>query len=217
MKDPALAVLQEQLPPEIRPLAISLLTSEQDGMKQFEHAIHKIASEVQSLDQSATERVIRPLEDTIDALHAKLARVDRATGDWAQKNLARVRLDDEEIDPQDAAHEVVDSAGQYEWIGDRLGAGPEFAPQFANEDIVALRDARRALGPDMAYLGCSLPQLADFPNSKQLLHVHQDLSRFSVLSKGVEDGHVPPLADSSRETLAAALTLPRFHVHQNVW
>ena len=137
----------------------------------------------------------------------------RATG---QKNLARVRLDDEEIDPQDAAHEVVDSAGQYEWIGDRLGAGPEFAPQFANEDIVALRDARRALGPDMAYLGCSLPQLADFPNSKQLLHVHQDLSRFSVLSKGVEDGHVPPLADSSQETLAAALTLPRFHVHQNV-
>ena len=35
MKDPALAVLHEKLPKEIRPLAISLLTSEQDGMKQF--------------------------------------------------------------------------------------------------------------------------------------------------------------------------------------
>ena len=207
MKDPALAVLQDQLPPEIRPLAISLLTSEQDGMKQFEHAIHKIASEVQSLDQSATERVIRQLEDTIDALHAKLARVDRTTRDWAQKNLERVRLDDEEIDPQDAAREVVDSLSQYEWIPDRLGVGPEHAPQFTNEDVVALRDARRTLGPDMAYLGCSLPQLADFPDSKQLLQVHQDLSRFSILSKGVEDGQVPPLADSSQETLAAAQAL----------
>ena len=39
MKDRALAVLQEHLPAEIRPLAISLLTSEQEGMKQFEHAI----------------------------------------------------------------------------------------------------------------------------------------------------------------------------------
>jgi very-short-patch-repair endonuclease len=207
MKDPALAVLQDQLPTEIRPLAISLLTSEQDGMKQFEHAIHKIASEVQSLDQSATERVIEQLEDTIDALHAKLARVDRATGDWAQKNLERVRLDDEEIDPQDAAHEVVDNMGQYEWIPDHLGVGPENTPQFANADVVALRDARRTLGPDMAYLGCSLPQLADFPDSRQLLQVHQDLSRFSVLTKGIEDGDVPPLADSSQETLAAAQAL----------
>lgn len=204
MKDPALAVLQEQLPAEIRPLAISLLSSEQDGMKQFEHAIHKIASEVQSLDQAGTERIIRQLEDTIDALHAKLARVDRATGEWARKNLERVRLEDEEIEPQDAAREVVESAGEYEWIPDRLDVGPEFAPQFANDDIVALRDARRGLGPDMAYLGCSLPQLADFPDSKQLLQVHQDLARFTVLSKGVEDGRVPPLADSRQETLSAA-------------
>ena len=60
MKDPALAVLQEQLPEEIRPLAISLLTSEQEGMKQFEHAIQKIASEVQGLDRSSTARDHQP-------------------------------------------------------------------------------------------------------------------------------------------------------------
>lgn len=207
MKDPALAVLQEQLPPEIRPLAISLLSSEQDGIKQFEHAIHKIAAEVQSLDQAATERVIRHLEDTIDALHAKLARVDRATADWARKNLERIQLDDNEVDPQDAAREVVEGVGRYEWIPDKLGIGPEFTPQFSNEDIVALRGARQTLGPDIAYFERSLPQLADFPDSKQLLRVHQDLSRFSVLSKEVEEGRVPPLADSSQETLAAAQAL----------
>ena len=54
MKDPALGVLQAQLPEEIRPLAISLLTSEQDGMKQFEHAIHKIASGLQALNRAAS-------------------------------------------------------------------------------------------------------------------------------------------------------------------
>jgi very-short-patch-repair endonuclease len=207
MKDPALTVLQGQLPPEIRPLAISLLTSEQEGMKQFEHAIQKIAAEVQSLDQAGTQRIIQHLEGTIDALHGKLAHVDRATGDWARKNLERVTLDDENIDPQDAAMEVVENTGQYEWIADPLGVGHEFAPQFSNQDVVALREARRALGPDIAYIGRSLPQLADFPDSKQLLQVHQDLSRFSVLSKGVEDGQVPPLADSSQETLAVAQAL----------
>lgn len=56
MKDPALAVLQEKLPADIRPLAISLLTSEAEGMKQFEYAITKIASEVQTIDRAAMAR-----------------------------------------------------------------------------------------------------------------------------------------------------------------
>ena len=62
MKDPALAVLRDQLPDDIRPLAISLLSTELDGMKQFEHAIHKIASEVQSIDRTATARQMSNLK-----------------------------------------------------------------------------------------------------------------------------------------------------------
>ncbi len=142
MKDPALAVLQEQLPEEIRPLAISLLTSEQEGMKQFEHAIHKIASEVQGLDRGSTARTINHLEESIDALHGKLASIDRKIGEWAKRNLAKVTLETEEIDPQDAAREVVGNAGQFEWIPDSLGIAPEFAPQFSDADVVRLREAR---------------------------------------------------------------------------
>lgn len=201
MKDPALAVLQEQLPAEIRPLAISLLTSEQDGMKQFEHAIQKIASEVQSLDRGSTARAISHLEESIDALHGKLASIDRKISDWAKRNLAKVTLDTEEIDPQDAAREVVESAGQCEWITDALGITPEFALQFSDADIVRLREARRTLGKDIDYLDTSLPQLVEFPDSKALLEVHQDLSQFEKLKQGVENGDVPALANSSQETL----------------
>ena len=207
MKDPALAVLHAQLPAEIRPLAISLLTSEQEGMKQFEHAIHKIASEVQGLDRGSTARAIRHLEESIDALHGKLAVIDRKIGDWAKRNLARVTLDMEEIDPQDATREVVDSAGQFEWILDTLGITPEFAPQFSDADVVRLREARRALNKDIDYLNALLPQLVEFPDSKALLEVHQDLSEFEKLKQGVEHGDVPALADSSQETLTLAQQL----------
>ena len=207
MKDPALAVLQEQLPPEIRPLAISLLTSERDGMKQFEDAIKKIASELQSLDRPSTTRAIRHLEESIDASHGKLAGIDRKTGDWAKQNLAKVTLDIEEIDPQDAAREVVESAGQFEWIPDAIGITPEFAPQFSDADIVRLREARRTLGKDIDYLDASLPQLVEFPDSKALLDVHKDLSQFERLKQGVENGDVPALADSSQETLTLAQQL----------
>jgi len=207
MKDPALGVLQEQLPEEIRPLAISLLSSEQEGMKQFEHAIHKIASEVQSLDRSATARAINHLDESIDALHGKLSSIDHRIAGWAKKNLAKITLDAEGIDPQDAAREVVENFGQYEWIPDALGVDPAYAPQFSDSDVVRLREARREMGQDIDYLGASLPQLVEFPDSKALLEVHQDLSQFQNLQQGVENGEVPALADSSQETLTVAQQL----------
>jgi len=207
MKDPALAVLQEQLPAEIRPLAISLLTSEQEGMKQFEHAIHKIASEVQGLDRGSTARAISHLEESIDALHGRLAGIDRKIGDWAKRNLANITLDAEGLDPQDAAREVVAGAGQFEWIPDAIEISPEFAPLFSDTDVVRFRDARRTLGNDIDYLDTSLPQLVEFPDSKALLEVHQDLSQFEKLKQGVEKGDVPALADSSLETLTLAQQL----------
>lgn len=207
MKDPALREVQDKLPDEIRPLAISLLTSEQEGMKQFEHAIHKIASEVQGLDRGGTARAINHLKESIDALHGKLASIDRRIGEWAKRNLAKVTLETEEIDPQDAAREVVQNAGQFEWIPDSLGIAPEVAPQFSDADVVRLREARRGLGQDIDYLDSSLPQLVEFPDSKALLEVHQDLSQFEKLKQGVVNGVVPALADSSQETLALAQKL----------
>jgi len=202
MKDPALAVLQDQLPGEIRPLAISLLSSEQDGMKQFEHAIQKIASGVQALDRAVLGREINRIEDTMEALHGRLTITDHKITEWAKRNLARINIDGEELDPQDAARELVANTGQFEWIPDRIGIGAEFAPQFGDTDVVRLRDARRELGSDIEYLDASLPQIAEFPDSKTLLQVHQDLSQFEVLSNGIENGDVPALADSSEETIA---------------
>lgn len=207
MKDPALREVQDKLPAEIRPLAISLLTSEQEGMKQFEYAIHKIASGVQGLDRTSTARAINHLEESIDALHGKLAGIDRKIGEWAKRNLAKVTIETEEVDPQDAAREVVENAGQFEWIPDALGMESEFAPQFSDADIVRLREARRTLVRDIDYLDASLPQLIEFPDSKALLEVHQDLSQFERLKEGVERGDVPALADSSQETLTLAQQL----------
>lgn len=207
MKDPALAVLQEKLPPEIRPLAISLLTSEADGMKQFEHAISKIASEVQRIDRATLAREIIQIEQQIDGLHGRMSIIDHRVNEWAAKNLSRIELDGEQIEPQEAAHEVVEGTGHFEWIPDALGVEPECAPRFVDSDVMRLREARRILGHDIDYLDASLPQLVEFPESRLLLEAHQDLSRFALLSQEVESGQVPGLADSSQETIVAAQKL----------
>jgi hypothetical protein len=207
MREPALAVLQEKLPEEIRPLAISLLTSEQQGMKQFEFAVSKIASEVQRIDRVALSREITQLEGTIDAYHAKLSRLDSQIGEWAVKNLSRIQLDDETLEPQEAAEEVAAGSLDTEWLEDAISIGPEHRPQFSDQDIVRLRDARRALGRDIDYLGVRLPQIAAFPESRELLRAHQDLSRLAELQSQIDAGAVEQLADSSPETFEAAQTL----------
>lgn len=207
MKDPALAVLQEQLPADIRPLAISLLSSEQEGMKQFEYAIKKIASEVQGLDRPAMARGIKHLDESIDALHAKLAHIDNKISSCAKRNLTKIAIEGMELEPEAAARELVDNAEQYEFIPDDLKISSEYSPQFTDEDVIKLRDARRILGFDIGYWDRSLPQLSDFPDSKALLEVHQDLSQHERLQQGIEKGSVPAMADSSQATLSLAQEL----------
>lgn len=201
MKDPALAVLQTQLPDDIQPLAISLLSSEQAGMKQFEHAIQKIASEVQVLDRNSTAREIRNLTISIDALHGRLFTIDRRVNDWANRNLGKFALDGDEVAPLDAAYEVRDGEGQFEWLPDELGVTAEFAPQFTNDDVSALRSARRQLGKDIDYLGASLPQIVEFPDSAELLQIHRDLSQYERLKASVDAGEIPTLSMPDNESV----------------
>jgi Cdc6-like AAA superfamily ATPase len=207
MKDPALGVLRDQLPEDIRPLAISLLSTEQDGMKQFEHAIHKIASEVQSINRTGLSREIGHLQTTIDGLHGQIARVDQEVARWAKANLENIDLDGEHIDPQDAAREVFEGEGLFEWLEDRLNVTAACAPQITDEDVISLREARRTLGVDAAYLGAILPSHGEFPEAQQLLQVHRDLSDHEKLRAKVQTGQAPSLSDSSQETLAEAASL----------
>ncbi len=204
MKDPALAVLQGQLPDQIRPLAVSLLSSEQEGMKQFEHAIQKIASEVQTIDPRSYARDIRYLDESIDGFHGKLACIDRDIAKWATQNLAKVVLDGEEIPPEAAAEEVASGEGQYEWIPDALGIEDRFVPLLSDEDIIRLRQARRELGPDIDYLKASLPQLSEFPALAAMLTLHQQLSQLEKLRAQIDGGEIHAFPDATLETLTVA-------------
>lgn len=69
MREPALTVLQEKLPEEIRPLAVSLLMNENAGMKQFQFAIERIASIVQLVNKDNQIREIARQETEIDNYH----------------------------------------------------------------------------------------------------------------------------------------------------
>ena len=204
MKDPALTVLQEKLPPEIRPLAISLLSSEADGMKQFEHAIRHIAAEVSRINKSEMRTEVRQYEQQIDALHAQIARTEFEISRWAKKNLEPVTLDAEILQPLEVAREVADHPNEAAWITDELTIGQEHVPQFSEPDVAALRGARMALGPDLASLDHRLPAIDTFPESEKLRQAHADLGRLAELNAQVSSSELPALRDLEQNTIEAA-------------
>lgn len=204
MRDPALSILREMLPAEIRPLAISLLASEQEGMKQFEQSIEKIASEVQGLDREALRVEIGRQEEAVDAMQARLARIDIDLGRWAKLNLSRIDLEGELVDPQDAAAEIVENTGRFEWIPDALGVASKYAPRFTADDIAALRKARAQLGADIEYARCNLPSPDGFPDAIALAKAHDELQRFARLSENARTSELPWPADAGADTIAAA-------------
>ena len=207
MKDPALAVLQEKLPEAIRPLAISLLSSEADGMKQFEFAIQKISAEVQRIDRALYKREIGQIDDEINTLHGQMASVDREITHWAERNLSDLEIDGERLSPTHAALQVAAAQAGISNFADLIGVGEEHRPRFTLQDIIALREARLELKESLSYLGQKLPQLADFPDAQTLIQVHQDLAQESQLQLKEATGEVPRLLDNSARTLEQAQAL----------
>ncbi len=207
MRDPALAVLRDQLPAEIRPLALALLSAEQDGIDQFERSIRKMAAEMQSLDTQAASRQVDGLVETIDGLHGRLKRIDTDLGRWAKLNVSRIDLGGENIDPQDAAAEVMQHVGQFEWLPDTLGVGPQYAPRFSADDVVNLRAARKHLGADIEYAGSALPSPDELPDPVKLVKAHDDLQRYARVIREARASELPIPAGSGMESILAARAL----------
>lgn len=202
--EPALTVLQNQIPEEIRDLTVSLLTNEREGMKQFEHSIKTIAGQVSRINEREYETSISDLKKRIDKLHEEMSFLDRSITEWANKHLSPLSFGGREVMPDQLAHHVLDHEKEHNWLKDELKIYAENEPRFSVKDINLLRDARLALGQDLAYLNCIVPAANDFPDNTEVLKAHQDLSRLVQIEEELQSRGAPHLADSSSRTLECA-------------
>ena len=204
MKDPALQVLQEKLPESIHPLAVSLLTSENEGLKQFEYTIKKISSEIASINRDVYKKEIVMLDNQIDTIHAQLANTNNKITAWARLNLDDIIIDSETIKPIDAATEVAQNRPLIASFPDTLGIEETFKPQFNLADITELKRARITLGSDLDYLDKKIPAVADMPTTNTIKQLHKDLSYLNESQAAEEQGALPSLVNESTSTISMA-------------
>jgi very-short-patch-repair endonuclease len=170
--EPALAVLRDQLPDEVRDLAISITTSEREGFKQLEIAVRLLQSIVESLRPSEQARLIEDIERSIVEMRQRLAAIDVDIEKVAQAQLSPVL--GMTVKPADLAKSVAQSRKRFAWFADRPR---RFTTDldFADGDIAALRTARIALGSRIEHIDAVLPSINDLPDGAKLAHLHENL------------------------------------------
>ena len=85
--DPALSVLQGQIPEELRPLTISLLTNEKQGMKQLESAVQLLAGIASQTNLRDLKRDTKSHELRVKQLKKEIQKIDGEIKDWGLKQL----------------------------------------------------------------------------------------------------------------------------------
>lgn len=186
-KAPALKVLRDKLPEAVRPLAVSLLESDRDGLKQFQESVDIIADRLQRTRIGEARIQIAELDARIDGIHHALARIDRDVDAIGRQAMTAVVIDGATVEPVDAARRIVAAGGLASWIDDPLEATPAFEPAFDEEAIGRLRAARRDVGDRLNSLDMSPPP-ADLPSSGMMLVLHETLMEAATARRGIAVG-----------------------------
>ena len=202
-KAPPLKVLRDKLPEAVRPLAVSLLESDRDGLKQFQESVDIIAERLQRTKPDEVRRDIAALDARIDGLHRGLARIDRQIDEIGRGSMTAVTVDGTMYEPAAAARQVVAAGALAGWLPDAVDAIASHEPEFDEDRIATLRTARKRVGPRLGAITIEPPP-ADLPSAGEMLGFHDALLEADALRRTVPAGS--ELRDgASGEAIAALL------------
>ena len=168
----ALAVLKEQLPKEVQPLAISVLSNEREGLRQIESAIREIQGVVEGTRPENRRTTIARLERELEGLQKRIRAIDNELDSIASDHLTKIGPRGET--PAELAQRIVKERDVYTWFTDRPA---RFASEtsLSDREITALHEARRRCGRLLDHLQSKVPSSADLPTGDAVANCHDDL------------------------------------------
>jgi AAA domain len=187
----ALRALQEKIPEGIRDLAISVIHNDREGARQLQHAVQVLADEAKSIDIKFVTEQIRDRQARLGSLRDKIKEIDREFQSIAERNLAHLFYDGEEVNPMELARLVGEQREQHHWFPDYLTLEPRYQPQFTSAEIVEVRALRRLLTNDLIYDTDTIPDPSSLPDLARVIAAHGELSRVDELETAAKSGEIP--------------------------
>lgn len=213
----ALELLQEKVPEEVRPLTVALLSGDRQGMQQFQASIEAIIHHVSQMNPDVVASQIKASLSDIDRAHEAMQRIDRRIDEIAMTQLSDIAVDGVTMRAQKMAELVIEGEKTFSWFDDSLSLDAENAPPLVADEVGALREARRNLGPDIEYVPSKLPSSASLLTVDDVRRLHTVMLNITSLQEAEAKGTLLPLRattddvyEYAREMLPqvdAALTL----------
>ncbi len=197
----ALAVLRDQLPAKVRPLAIALLSNERQGLGQVEGAIREIQAVVEESRPEIRHAAIRRCEAEIVKLRGRLAAIDTELDTLAAAQAERIGPRAET--PAELALRLAGSRAAYAWFSDR----PErylAETDLTDADLAALTAARRRIGDLIDHRDAVCPAPADLPTPQALGEWHVMLVRRADRAANGDGGTLHLLPSEAEDAVALA-------------
>jgi len=206
--EPALSVIQEQLPKEIRKLTISILTDEAHGNKQLEHAINLLQSLVTQTNPSILKNQKKSLEESIKKLKNEISKLEAEIRDWSNKQLepisSKLSNSNLELKAMDLAKEIMDEKDIHNWFEDEIGVEDKFNPSFTNEEITQLKAIRQKIGSDIQYVDVAIFNKSDLLDISQLIAIHNDMLHSINIDEQFKIDKIPLMTQSIDNVLEKA-------------
>jgi very-short-patch-repair endonuclease len=205
--EPALEVLRDEIPAEIRDLTISLLTSERQGMKQLEGAISFIDTLMMKSDPKRLNLSRIDKEKDVMRLQGELQKLDQQITDSATNQLQELPEDlaiEGERWPAALARIITQQRDQHEWLTDAILPTTEFSPQFTTEQLDELRAARIRVDQHLTYINGKLPRFSDLPTAADVVKAHKNLCCAAALTSAASKTNVPKILLSRGEDRSRA-------------
>jgi very-short-patch-repair endonuclease len=203
----ALKVLQAKIPQEVRPLTVALLTSDREGIRQFQGSIEAIQHQVSQINPPLARADIERLHQSIDMAHADLIRLDRRVNEIALEQLSEIQVDGARYRAEQLADMLMKDQDRYDWFDDELSLDIEHAPPLDDEAASALRQARRTLAGDLVYASASVPAPAQLPRPEAIGKLHASLCQLKTLEQVIDRGEILALKADNHAVMAAVRSL----------
>jgi hypothetical protein len=211
----ALTVLKEQLPKEVQPLAIAVLSNEREGLRQIESTIRQIQSVVEETQPGNRRALILRLEADLDRNRKRIDAIDRDLDGIAEQHFTKVGPRSET--PAELAQRVVAERDAFSWFSDRP---TRFVTDTSLSDgkLDDLFDARLRCGDLIDHLDVTLPSPLDLPNAETIIAWHRDLIAASEQKQAADQGPARALritSDNANLALQIAQSLDELAlIHQ---
>lgn len=198
--EPALSVVQEQLPEEIRKLAISILTDETQGNRQLERAINILQSLVTQTNTSSLRNQKDSLEKEVQRLKNEVNVIEAEIRDWSSKQIQSIpnEINDSKLDisAMDLANEVMRDKDKHLWIKDNISFEAKHNPQFNEDEIIKLREVRQKIHKKIEYVDGDLFKKDNLPELAQIIAIHNDLKNSNNLNEKLKTENIPVMTES---------------------